>query len=758
MFVVWKVVALEIVNLMRDRVRRWRQWVENVAAGLLVVSRVSLYLLFAEFRHVAGRWSRRSRMPSHHRQVDVRSQGRVVEYALSWDPPDRDPQNPIFNFLDRFFRLLVFVIPLDESRLFAMAMRVVMAPSLFASVVSSSSLRRLSSLSLQDTSFTLGGCRSADSSNKEDAGSAHAKGEEEELVPWFDALVSAGTLRACEPQRRALTSLTSLREDVLRHANSLKQYTEQKESHAKKRLEILEKLEQEARRKQEQLEQQQAHSPDTSSSNQQKWFTTMPFAFALARRRERTEQQVLEQSKKAAKERAAEADRIVGPPPARPTPPLGLYLHGDVGAGKSLALDMFAASLPKSTVMTRRLHFHAAMLEISHRLHANRTAAAAAAASCEGVQEDPDSVRKAAKSAILALRRRKMLADRRHASSAEGEEHDFGEEQGVADEMRRVALEMLGVDGSRPLYVPVVVCLDEMQVPDAFACVALRALIATLRDVDGGAGAVVVLTSNSAPEHLNRAGVAPESFAALLRTLRASSAVYELVSGVDHRQEAAKGLSFTSGNNRRYLINGALREAFDEHCSMHGGGSIAPHSLSVLFNRTLHVSCAHASSRSAYFTFNELCALPLGPADYHAIASTYEHVFIDHVPKMDASQASEARRFITLVDELYNFRCLVSISAAAPPSDLFASDVSKIDASEFAESTQFETSAGSSDVRLRRDVTQVAGTVDSDRQSLSALVSGSQERFAFIRAVSRLAELASPSYENSQRGRWRGMT
>ncbi|XRB03409.1 hypothetical protein NFJ02_17g27630 [Pycnococcus provasolii] len=228
-----------------------------------------------------------------------------------------------------------------------MAMRVVMAPSLFASVVSSSSLRRLSSLSLQDTSFTLGGCRSADSSNKEDAGSAHAKGEEEELVPWFDALVSAGTLRACEPQRRALTSLTSLREDVLRHANSLKQYKEQKESHAKKRLEILEKLEQEARRKQEQLEQQQAHTPDTSSSNQQKWFATMPFAFALARRRERTEQQVLEQSKKAAKERAAEADRIVGPPPARPTPPLGLYLHGDVGAGKSLALDMFAAKLTK---------------------------------------------------------------------------------------------------------------------------------------------------------------------------------------------------------------------------------------------------------------------------------------------------------------------------------------------------------------------------------------------------------------------------
>lgn len=112
--------------------------------------------------------------------------------------------------------------------------------------------------------------------------------------------------------------------------------------------------------------------------------------------------------------------------------------------------------------------------------------------------------------------------------------------------------------------------------------------------------------------------------------------------------------------------------------------------------------CVHAR-------LQELCARPLGPADYIALAAAYHTIFIEGVPAMSMQVRDQARRFITLVDELYNARCALVVSAAAPPGELFAGSgavaagEALLDPLEL-EGLQFETA-----VEGKRVVTELCG-------------------------------------------------
>lgn len=73
----------------------------------------------------------------------------------------------------------------------------------------------------------------------------------------------------------------------------------------------------------------------------------------------------------------------------------------------------------------------------------------------------------------------------------------------------------------------------------------------------------------------------------------------------------------------------------------------------------------------ARFTFEELCARPLGAADYLAIASRFHTVLLDRVPKLQIDKRNEAKRFVTLIDALYEARAKLVMSADAEPQDLY---------------------------------------------------------------------------------------
>ena len=74
---------------------------------------------------------------------------------------------------------------------------------------------------------------------------------------------------------------------------------------------------------------------------------------------------------------------------------------------------------------------------------------------------------------------------------------------------------------------------------------------------------------------------------------------------------------------------------------------------------------------AARFSFADLCEKPLGARDYLAIAGRFSTVFIDHVPVLGEGKRNEAKRFILLIDTLYDRRMRLVMSAAAPPERLY---------------------------------------------------------------------------------------
>jgi cell division protein ZapE len=77
---------------------------------------------------------------------------------------------------------------------------------------------------------------------------------------------------------------------------------------------------------------------------------------------------------------------------------------------------------------------------------------------------------------------------------------------------------------------------------------------------------------------------------------------------------------------------------------------------------------AHGCAR---FCFAELCAAPLGPADYLAIARNFRTIFIEHIPVLKSAQRNEAKRFATLIDTLYDGHVRLVASSAGPPEGIY---------------------------------------------------------------------------------------
>jgi predicted ATPase len=110
----------------------------------------------------------------------------------------------------------------------------------------------------------------------------------------------------------------------------------------------------------------------------------------------------------------------------------------------------------------------------------------------------------------------------------------------------------------------------------------------------------------------------------------------------------------------------------------------------------------------------------LGAADYIAISKEFHTVIVSGIPKMEDRHREQAKRFITLVDELYNHKVKMICSAAAEPRQLFAGGVEKRE--------WFDDATG---------------------KSVGTIWQGEEERFMFNRTVSRLIEMQSDDYLQS---------
>jgi cell division protein ZapE len=211
-------------------------------------------------------------------------------------------------------------------------------------------------------------------------------------------------------------------------------------------------------------------------------------------------------------------------------------------------------------------------------------------------------------------------------------------------------------------------CFDEFQVHDIVDAMILgrlfEALFARL--------VVVVATSNTLPDDLYKGKPGRDAFLPFISLIKTHLDVLVLDSAKDYRRDRAHGM------NAWYVpANGAADDAMDRVFAMLTEGEMPRQDILHISGRKLTVPlCAAGTAR---FDFHALCGVPLGAGDYLALATHYHTLLLDGIPRLSPDNFDEARRFVTLIDALYEHRVKLYASAAGYPDDLYrAGDGSKI--------------------------------------------------------------------------------
>ena len=289
--------------------------------------------------------------------------------------------------------------------------------------------------------------------------------------------------------------------------------------------------------------------------------------------------------------------------------PRGLYLWGGVGRGKSMLMDLFVENAPVAP--KRRAHFHEFMQDVHARITAWRKLSA------EERRKRPEHVRGAGDDPIPPVAK------------------------AIAATARLLAF-------------------DEFQVTD----IADASILGRLFEQFFQRGVVVVATSNRHPDDLYKNGLNRQRFLPVIEMLKDRLDIMELDGGTDFRlrQLEAAPVYYTPLSADAEL---AMNKAWDRLTS----GAVPQHCVLDVKGRSLTVE--REAAGVARFTFLELCARPLGPADYLTLADRFHTVLLEYVPKLSPDKRNEAKRFVTLIDALYEARTKLVMSADAEPVDLY---------------------------------------------------------------------------------------
>jgi len=281
--------------------------------------------------------------------------------------------------------------------------------------------------------------------------------------------------------------------------------------------------------------------------------------------------------------------------------PRGLYVHGDVGRGKTMLMDLFFQQSPVEH--KRRAHFHEFMAEVHERIYGYRQNIA------RGEIVDGD---------VIAL-----------TAAA------------IFDQAW-------------------LLCFDEFHVTDIADAMILGRLFTRLFEL----GTVVVATSNVAPDDLYKGGLNRSLFVPFIAQIQEHMEVLRLDARTDFRLEKLVGV-------KMWLVpaDTAGAVALDRAwVSMTGNAPSKLRDISIK-GRVLHVPCsAHGVAR---FSFADICEKPLAASDYLRLARDYHTIMIDRIPVMDYAERNAAKRFITLIDTLYDNGVKLMASAEADPLSLY---------------------------------------------------------------------------------------
>ncbi len=306
----------------------------------------------------------------------------------------------------------------------------------------------------------------------------------------------------------------------------------------------------------------------------------------------------------------------------KPEPPKGIYLYGNVGRGKSMLMDLFYSVAPLPS--KRRVHFHEFMLEIHDHLKTWHS---------------------------FSLQQRKLAIQ--NLQNVRGRKIDLD------DPIPAIACQIANKT--------TLLSFDELQITDIADAMVVARLFKELFDQ----GVVVVSTSNRAPDDLYKNGLNRHRFVPFINRIKETMEIVSLNGPIDYRYNRLKGIE-TYFHPVNETTTAKLSAAFFRLTdrSVEDRDKVPSGELNVQ-GRKLFVP---KSARGvAVFSFKRLCTNPLGTADYLAIARTYHTVITVAIPQFTYENTSEAKRFIHLIDTLYEYGVKFLCSAAVPPQLLYQS-------------------------------------------------------------------------------------
>lgn len=259
----------------------------------------------------------------------------------------------------------------------------------------------------------------------------------------------------------------------------------------------------------------------------------------------------------------------------------------------------------------------------------------------------------------------------------------------------------------------ILLCLDEFMVTDVADALILNRLFGHLF----ANGAILVSTSNRAPDNLYEGGLQRDLFLPFIATLKERCVVREIGSLVDYRKmtSAEHGSYFVGKDSSAYLLQ-KFQQLIGEHTTAR------PQEVEVVMGRKLKVPLG--ANGCAYFPFEELCDRPLGAADYFGLCKNFHTLALDGVPIFGLHNRTAAYRFVTLVDVMYENKTRLLCTAEGSPHELLDRIVTITDARQMSPRTSSR-SRRSDDLDL---------CVDNELG------------FAKDRTISRLTEMNSKEY------------
>jgi len=255
--------------------------------------------------------------------------------------------------------------------------------------------------------------------------------------------------------------------------------------------------------------------------------------------------------------------------------------------------------------------------------------------------------------AAADVRRKRRIHFHRFMQNVHGRFHAFKRAHPEIDDPIPPLADSIAADAA-------LLCFDEFQVNDIADAMILGRLFQALFE----RGVVVVATSNVAPDDLFKGQPGRDAFLPFIALIKQRLDVVMMDAGRDFRRERMRGM-------RTWLVPAdarADRELDRAFAELTGGAAGKPETVWVMGRKFVVPLAADGVAR---FDFDTLCGAALGPGDYLAIATKFHTLILDGIPRLSPDNYDKARRFIVLIDTLYDQRVKLIASADATPDQLY---------------------------------------------------------------------------------------